>query len=80
MPHRSCCFIQKTKPPTVFLVNTASNRLAFSPYAGKTHDKEVADQEHIRHPKQYILRQDMGFQGYQPRVARLCQPKKATRR
>ena len=63
----------------IVIVNTASTRVAFlSPtYAGKTHDKKVADQEQIHSPRRCILRQDTGFQGYQPRVARLCQPKKS---
>lgn len=63
----------------VVIVNTASKRVAFlsTTYAGKTHDKKVADQEQIRYPRHCILRQDTGFQGYQPRVARLCQPKKS---
>jgi hypothetical protein len=63
----------------VVVVHTASKRVAFlsSTYAGKTHDKKVADQEQIRYPRQCILRQDTGFQGYQPRVARLYQSKKS---
>lgn len=63
----------------VVIVNTASKRVAFlsTTYAGKTHDKKVADQEQIHYPRQCILRQDTGFQGYQPRVARLYQPKKS---
>lgn len=63
----------------VVIVNTASTRVAFlSPtYAGKTHDKKVADQEPIRYPRRCTLRQDTGFQGYRPRVARLYQPKKS---
>jgi len=63
----------------VVIVNTASKRVAFlsTTYAGKTHDKKVADQEQVRYPRRCTLRQDTGFQGYQPRVARLCQPKKS---
>jgi DDE superfamily endonuclease/Helix-turn-helix of DDE superfamily endonuclease len=63
----------------VVIVHTASKRVAFlsTTYAGKTHDKKVADQEQIRYPHWCILRQDTGFQGYQPRVARLYQPKKS---
>lgn len=61
------------------IVHTASKRVAFlsTTYAGKTHDKKVADQEQIRYPRRCILRQDTGFQGYHPRVARLYQPKKS---
>ena len=63
----------------VVIINTASKRVAFlsTTYAGKTHDKKIADQEQVRYPRQCILRQDTGFQGYQPRVAQLCQPKKS---
>jgi hypothetical protein len=63
----------------VVIVNTASRRVAFlsTTYVGKTHDKKIADQEQIRYSPQCTLRQDLGFQGYQPRVRRLCQPKKS---
>lgn len=63
----------------VVLVHTTSKRVAFlsTTYAGKTHDKKIADQEQIRYPRRCILRQDTGFQGYHPRVARLYQPKKS---
>jgi hypothetical protein len=61
------------------IVNTVSRRVTFlsATHAGKTHDKKVADQERVRYPRHCTLRQDTGFQGYAPRVARLCQPKKA---
>jgi hypothetical protein len=63
----------------VVIVNTASKRVAFlsATYAGKTHDKKIADQEHVRYPRRCTLRQDTGFQGYRPHVAQLCQPKKS---
>jgi hypothetical protein len=63
----------------VVIVNTASKRIAFlsATYAGKTHDKRIADEEQIRYPRQCTLRQDTGFQGYQPQVKRLYQPKKS---
>lgn len=63
----------------VVIVNTASTRVTLlSPtYAGKTHDKKIADQEQVRYPRRCILRQDTGFQGYRPRVAKVCQPKKS---
>ena len=65
----------------IVVVNTASKRVAFlsATYAGKTHDQRVSDQEQVRYPRQCCLRQDTGFQGYQPRVARLYQPKKKPR-
>ena len=49
-------------------------------YPGKTHDKKVADTENISYPKQMILHKDTGFQGYEPKVRRLYQPKKSRTR
>ncbi len=46
-------------------------------YAGTAHDKKIADHENIAYAKDTILYQDTGFQGYQPNVARLRQPKKS---
>jgi hypothetical protein len=46
-------------------------------YAGRVHDKKMADTEHIVYPRQARLRQDTGFQGYHPRVAEVLQPKKS---
>jgi hypothetical protein len=44
---------------------------------GKTHDKKVADTENISYPQQMTLPKDTGFQGYEPKVHRLSQPKKS---
>jgi len=46
-------------------------------YPGKTHDKKVADTENISYPKQIRLHTDTGFQGYEPKVRKLFQPKKS---
>jgi len=46
-------------------------------YPGKTHDKNVADTENISYPKHITLYKDSGFQGYAPKVRKLCQPKKS---
>ncbi len=46
-------------------------------YAGRVHDKKMADTEGIVYPRQARLRQDTGFQGYHPRVAEVLQPKKS---
>lgn len=46
-------------------------------YAGRVHDKKMADMERIVFPRQARVRQDTGFQGYQPRVAEVLQPKKS---
>jgi hypothetical protein len=63
----------------VVIVNTKSKRVGYlsHTYAGKTHDKKIADTESIAYPRQARLRQDTGFQGYAPRVAEICQPKKS---
>ena len=46
-------------------------------YPGKTHDKKVADTENISYPKHITLYKDSGFQGYEPKVRKLYQPKKS---
>jgi hypothetical protein len=46
-------------------------------YPGKTHDKKVADTEDISYPKHIALHKDTGFQGYEPKVRKLYQPKKS---
>jgi hypothetical protein len=66
----------------VVIVNTKSKRVGYlsGTYAGKTHDKKIADTESIAYPRTARLRQDTGFQGYAPRVAEICQPKKSRAR
>lgn len=49
-------------------------------YPGKTHDKKVADLEEISYPKHITLHKDTGFQGYEPNVRIVCQPKKSRAR
>lgn len=63
----------------VVIVHTRSKRVAYlSPtYAGKTHDKKVADCKQIAYPRQATLHQDTGFQGYEPHVEDCRQPKKS---
>ena len=46
-------------------------------YAGTAHDKKIADHEQIVYAPHTTLYQDTGFQGYQPEVAHLRQPKKS---
>ncbi len=46
-------------------------------YAGTAHDKKIADHEQIIYAPDTILYQDTGFQGYQPAVTCLRQPKKS---
>jgi hypothetical protein len=49
-------------------------------YPGKTHDKKVADTENISYPEHIALHKDTGFQGYEPNVRKLYQPKKSLAR
>jgi hypothetical protein len=67
----------------VVVANARSKRIDFlsETYAGKTHDKKIADQENISYPPETVLYKDTGFQGYEPAVKETCQAKKkATRR
>jgi Helix-turn-helix of DDE superfamily endonuclease/DDE superfamily endonuclease len=63
----------------VVVVNTRSKRVGYlsSTYAGKTHDKKVADQEQIAYPKRAHLHKDTAFQGYEPEGTHTHQPKKS---
>ncbi len=63
----------------VVIVNAQSTRVGYlsGTYAGKAHDKKVAEGEGIRYPRQATLLKDTGFQGYEPRVRQTCQPKKS---
>lgn len=49
-------------------------------YPGKTHDKKIADTENLSYPTQITLYKDTGFQGYEPKVRKLSQPKKSLAR
>ncbi len=46
-------------------------------YAGTAHDKKIADHENLVYMPHTRLYQDTGFQGYQPAVAQVRQPKKS---
>jgi hypothetical protein len=63
----------------ILIVNARSRRVGYlSPtHAGKTHDKKIADAEHISYPRRAILYKDTGFQGYEPKVKQTHQPKKS---
>jgi DDE superfamily endonuclease/Helix-turn-helix of DDE superfamily endonuclease len=62
----------------VLVVSGSSERVLFlsGTYAGKVHDKRVADEAHLRYPPGTTLYKDAGFQGYEPPVEQTCQPKK----
>lgn len=61
------------------IINRQSQQVRYlSPtYAGKTHDKKMADQEAIAYPRHTVLHKDTGFQGYEPKGCRCHQPKKS---
>lgn len=63
----------------VVVVNAKTKRVGYlsQTYAGKTHDKKIADQEALCYPHNAILYQDTGFQGYAPAVGQTRQPKKS---
>ena len=63
----------------MLIVHTHSKRVGYlSPtYAGKTHDKKVAESEQIVYPRHASLHKDTGFQGYEPQVKHSYQPKKS---
>jgi hypothetical protein len=66
----------------VVIANARSKRIGFlsGTYAGKTHDKKIADQENISYPPETVLYKDTGFQGYEPAVKEACQAKKKAAR
>jgi hypothetical protein len=71
---------KKTHTDKNVIIATAKNkRISYlsQTYPGKTHDKNVADTENISYPKHITLHKDSGFQGYEPQVRKLCQPKKS---
>ena len=48
-------------------------------YPGSVHDKAIADEQDIEFQRTIDLLQDTGFQGYQPKNARVIQPMKKPR-
>jgi DDE superfamily endonuclease len=62
----------------VVIVDLPTQRVEFlsQTYAGKAHEKKIADHEAIAYPPDTVLYQDTGFQGYEPLVKKTCQPKK----
>jgi hypothetical protein len=66
----------------VVISNAKTNRVSYlsQTYPGTVHDKKIADHEAIRYPHQVTLYKDTGFQGYEPKVKRTRQPKKAKER
>lgn len=66
----------------VVIATAKKKRVSFlsQTYPGKTHDKNVADTENISYPEHIRLLKDTGFQGYEPKVSKLLQPKKSRAR
>jgi hypothetical protein len=62
----------------IVIAHTRTKRVGYlsQTYAGKTHDKKVADAEPIAYPRGSKLGKDTGFQGYEPRGCQTYQPKK----
>ncbi len=65
----------------LLLVNGQTNRVVYLSQTapGKSHDKKLADQEHIAYPTGTTLGKDTGFQGYEPSGVATSHPKKAQR-
>jgi hypothetical protein len=62
----------------VVVVDAQSKRVGFlsGTYAGRAHDKRVADEEGISYPPGTVLYKDTGFQGYEPTGTQTRQAKK----
>ena len=62
----------------VVILDIRTKRIDFlsRTYAGRTHDKKVADLEQIHYPPKTDLYKDTGFQGYEPSVKKTHQAKK----
>lgn len=62
----------------LLLVNENTKKVvSLSPTVeGQKHDKKLADESHIKYPKNASLTKDTGFQGYEPEGVLSQQPKK----
>ena len=74
----------KKKTPTdknLLLVNEHTDKVIYlgPTVAGKTHDKQAADEDEIAYPTHATLDKDTGFQGYEPAGVLTQQPKKTQR-
>jgi DDE superfamily endonuclease len=71
---------QKThSDKNVVVVNAKTKRVGYlsQTYPGKTPDKKIVDHEALGYPRDTILYQDTGFQGYAPQARRPGSRKKA---
>lgn len=66
----------------VLVVQATDRRVLFlsRTYAGKAHEKRIADEARLRYPPGTTLYKDAGFQGYEPPVEKTCQAKKKAAR
>lgn len=66
----------------VVIVNAKTTRISYlsTTYAGKVHDKKIAEKEKISYPRNTTLYKDTGFQGYEPPKVKALQPKKSRAR
>jgi len=74
---------KKTHTDKNVLVTSASDEQVLflsETYPGTTHDKRIADEEHLAYPPGTTLYKDTGFQGYEPPVQQTCQAKKKAAR
>lgn len=62
----------------VVVVSTHTKRVSFlsQTLPGAVHDKKLADHAKVHYDPKAILRSDLGFQGYAPKVDQHLQPKK----
>jgi DDE superfamily endonuclease/Helix-turn-helix of DDE superfamily endonuclease len=77
LPYRGKHKTQSDK--NIVVVNAKTTRVGYlsQTYAGKMHDKKIADSEPICYPPATILYKDTGFQGYEPQVQQTHQPQKS---
>jgi hypothetical protein len=63
----------------VVVVNAKTRRVGYlsQTYAGKTHDKKIAEQDALCYPRDAVLYKDTGFQGSEPPGGQTRQPKKS---
>jgi len=63
----------------IVIATVKKKRVSFlsQTYPGKTHYKKVAETENIFYPYHMTLLKDTSFQGYEPKVHKTVQPKKA---
>src|SRR5262249_36758907 len=56
----------------IVIVNAETKRVGYlsDTYAGRVHDKKIAQSEQISYPRNTTLYKDTGFQGYEPRAVK----------